>query len=99
MICADLAVLPLLMMLAYAVRAGSLQVALQDSHWLMWLVPFGCGAHAGSRWPVPYRGALHRGGRHRDGVRSVGGAVRLGLRRGHAVAPGAEAQRLALLVF
>jgi FlaA1/EpsC-like NDP-sugar epimerase len=98
MIGADLMALPLLMVLAYAVRAGSLQVALQGSHWLMWLVPLAA---------VPMLAAA---GLYRTVVRYIevgviavaGGVLAVLCVLAYAVAtllPGAEAQRLALLVF
>ena len=98
MIGADLVALPLLMVLAYAVRAGSLQVAPQGSHWLMWLVPL-------AAVPMLAAAGLYRTVvRYIEvGVIAVAGAVLAVLCvLAYALTtllPGAEAQRLALLVF
>jgi len=98
MIAGDLVALPLLMLLAYAVRAGSLQVALESSHWLLWAVPV--AAVPMLAWAGLYRTVV----RYIEvGVIVVAGAVLGALSLlAYAVAtllPGAETQRLALLVF
>ena len=98
MIAGDLVALPLLMLLAYAVRAGSLQVVLESSHWLLWAVPV--AAVPMLAWAGLYRTVV----RYIEvGVIVVAGAVLGALSLlAYAVAtllPGAEAQRLALLVF
>ncbi len=53
MIGADLVALPLLMMLAYTVRAGSLRVALQGCALVDVAGAFGRSAHAGGNTSVP----------------------------------------------
>ena len=98
MIGGDLVALPLLMLLAYAVRAGSLQTALQNSHWVLWLVPV-------AAVPMLAVAGLYRTVvRYIEvGVITVAGVVLAALcLLAYGVAtllPGAEAQRLALLVF
>lgn len=98
MVAGDLVALPLLMLLAYAVRAGSLHVVLQSSHWLLWAVPV--AAVPMLAWAGLYRTVV----RYIEvGVIAVAGAVLAALcLLAYGVAtllPGAEAQRLALLVF
>jgi FlaA1/EpsC-like NDP-sugar epimerase len=98
MIGADVIALPLLMVLAYAVRSGSLESAVRSLNWVMWAVPL---------LAVPLLGAA---GLYRTVVRyiEVGVIAAAGvvlavlcvLAYGLAVmAPEAEAQRMALLVF
>jgi FlaA1/EpsC-like NDP-sugar epimerase len=98
MVGADVIALPLLMVLAYAVRSGSLESAVRSLNWVMWAVPL---------LAVPLLGAA---GLYRTVVRyiEVGVIAAAGvvlavlcvLAYGLAVmASEAEAQRMALLVF
>jgi FlaA1/EpsC-like NDP-sugar epimerase len=98
MIGVDVVALPLLMVLAHAVRSGSLESAVRSLNWVMWAVPL---------LAVPLLGAA---GLYRTVVRYIevgviaAAGVVLGvlcvLAYGLAVmASEAEAQRMALLVF
>jgi FlaA1/EpsC-like NDP-sugar epimerase len=98
MIGADVVALPILMVLAYAVRSGSLEYAVRSMHWAMWAVPL---------LAVPLLGAA---GLYRTVVRyiEVGVIAAAGvvlavlcvLAYGlAAMVPNVDAQRTALLVF
>lgn len=98
MIGADVVALPILMVLAYAVRSGSLEYAVQSMHWAMWAVPL---------LAVPLLGAA---GLYRTVVRyiEVGVIAAAGLVLAvlcvltyglAAIVPDVDGQRTALLVF